>query len=242
MTTPILKWNNMIKSDELEDLKSLLPNNIENYYSPFCGNLGLDLYLLNNQKATDYHLSDNFRNLIDFYFIITYKLDEFLKSYDAVTEKKIDFYKVRKRFNETENVIEKSLTFFILNKMISGVFTVTDDGKCIQSRGKHIVHWKQLRTKLIEMNEKLKNKKVLMYQKHFTNIIDVNEINENDFVFYNLNYNLSKDEVQQLREQCEQLKCDWIIRHGSFLSESDKNVLSEDFYTKNDRYIMNYRP
>lgn len=241
MTTPIIKWNNMFRSNELESFKSLIPDNINNYYNPFCGNLGTELYLLNNQKANDLHVSDNCKDLIDFYFIITYKLDDFLRAYDNVTEKKVDFYKIRKRFNETENIIEKSLTFFMLNKMISGILTLNDEGKCIQGRGKHMVNWKLTRTKLIELNEQLKNKKLLMYQKHFTNLIDLNEIKEDDFVLFNINYLLSNEEVKQLRNMCENLNCKWLIRSNSFLSEDEKKLLSEDYYDKNNKeYVMNY--
>lgn len=236
--SPIIKWEHMLKNEELQKLQEMLPENINTYYDPFCGNLGFTLYVLRQDLAKELQVSDNCKELIDLYFIITYKLDDFLKSYDVVTDKKVDFYKVRKRFNETENIIEKSLTFFMLNKMVSGILTLKD-GKCIQGRGRHMVNWKLTREKLVKTNEELKNKKLLMYQKHFTNVIDVNEIKKDDFIYFDINYTLSSEELKQLRDICEKVECKWIIKVNSCLSKEDVLFLKEDYY-HTDNFVMNF--
>ena len=236
---PLLKHEYMLKTEEFNKLQELLPDNIKSYYDPFCGNMGLSTYVLKQKLAEELHISDKQQQLMDFYFIIAYKLNDFLGAYDSVVSKKIDFYKVRKRFNETEQIIEKALTFLLLNKMVNGVLSLKD-GKCLQGRGKHMVNWKMTREKLITLSEDLKNKNVLMYQKQFTDVINIDEIKEDDFIYLDVNYNLSSIELEQLRNICENVKCKWIIKINNCLSSNDISYLKEDYYIKDDKYIMNY--
>ena len=129
----ILKWD-CTQYKNYETITNLLPKKIKTFYDPFCGSLNISRYVLENCEPEEMHVSDSHRELIHFYYTITYKVEDFLKGLKIVLQRfdRLQYYKLRKRFSETDNIIERAVAFYILAKTCKGVFP--RDNKILNSK------------------------------------------------------------------------------------------------------------
>lgn len=238
----ILKWD-CTQYKNYETITNLLPKKIKTFYDPFCGSLNISRYVLENCEPEEMHVSDSHRELIHFYYTITYKVEDFLKGLKIVLQRfdRLQYYKLRKRFSETDNIIERAVAFYILAKTCKGVFP--RDNKILNSKSDTMVHWDKEIQKLEHFSEFLKNKKLLMYEKKYIDLIDVEQICEQDFIYFDLPKNLSTQEMHDLNEFLGELKCDWLIT----TQHAETNILNDWFQKKvNSTYFIsnsnNYLP
>lgn len=205
-----LKWE-CTQYKNFHTITNLLPKKIKKFYDPFCGSMNISKYVLEHCDPEEVSVSDTHHELINFYFTITYKLEDFLNGLKVVISRfdRLQYYKLRKRFDETNHIIERAVAFFILVKTCKGIFP--RDGKLLSPKSEKNVNWNLEIEKLKSFSEVLKNKKLLMYQKHYTDVIDLEQVTKDDFVYFDLPSTLSTQEINDLDEFLGNLPCDWLI-------------------------------
>lgn len=150
---------------------------------PFCGNMCVVVHILDNYEEVDtIHVSDPNKDLVNMYFCICYKTDEFIEQIKKICLPQFDYYKCRRYYTDCENMIVRSALFLILNRSCAnGTFFKSLEGKkCLAPRGRHIVNWEKVIEEIVELSRYLKNKKVLIHSKDWRSFIS----DEENMLFY----------------------------------------------------------
>lgn len=232
-----LKWEST-QYKNYKTITSLLPKKVKTCYIPFCGPLDITKYVLEYCEPEEIQVSDTHKELINFYFTITYKFEDFLRGLNVVLSRfdRLQYYKLRRRYDETEHIIERAIAFYILVKTCKGIFP--RDGKLMAPKADTIVDWNKEKTNLEELSKWLKNKKLLMYQKNYIDLIEPDKTTKEDFVYFDLPKSFSQQQIMDLDEFVSELQCDWLIT----TNHPDVCDVMSDYYNKNHNntyYITN---
>ena len=180
---PSLRWPGN-KFSLLKELMPLFPLSFNNYHEPFLGSASV---FLNTQCLQDVYLSDNNKDLINFYL----QIKDNLKAFIEITHKKENtksYYDVEKSI--IYNIpIEKAAQFYYLNRTcFNGIYRVNSLGKFNVPYG----HRENLKvvdeSSLSILCNKLKNANII--HGDFYNSLEY--IKPNDFVFLDPPYSAKK--------------------------------------------------
>lgn len=172
----------LIKGGEYQNYPKI-DKDVKTIYIPFCGNLSVVMYILDNYEHIDtIHISDNNKDLVNMYFCICYKTEEFIETLKKLCMPKFDYYKCRRYYSDCSNIMMRSVLFLILNRSCGhGTFFENLDGvRCLAPRGRHIVNWSKVIEEVVEISRYLKNKRVLIHDKDWKSLIS----DEENALFY----------------------------------------------------------
>jgi len=108
------------KAKLINNKSIVFPQDFNDYYEPFCGGLSPFLNLISNNKVS--FLSDNSENLINFYSVVKYRINELITELETnpyFINTKTNYILCRKIYNEIkilEQPIQKAALFLFLNK------------------------------------------------------------------------------------------------------------------------------
>mgnify|MGYP001163543089 CR=1 FL=1 len=167
----------LIKGGEYQKYPKI-EENIKTIYVPFCGNLSVVMYIMDNYENVEtIHMSDPNKDLVNMYFCVCYKTEEFIESIKKFCIPQFDYYKCRRYYSDCKNMMIRSALFLILNRSCGhGTFFENLEGdRCLAPRGRHIVNWSKVIEEVVEISRYLKNKKVLIHAKDWKSLISDEE-------------------------------------------------------------------
>ena len=119
---PFLKWAGG-KTQLLDKIIPLIPNEIETYHEPFIGGGAVFFRLASQRPNLKAKLSDTNEDLINGYVIIQnhvedliYSLDSISQDYFSSNDKEKFFYKTREAYNTSKDKLERTKYMIFLNK------------------------------------------------------------------------------------------------------------------------------
>ena len=185
---PFLKWVGG-KTQIIDDVISLFPKKINNYYEPFLGGGSVLLALLTQKRNGlikingNIYASDLNENLIGLYKNIQSNHQEFIDELKKLTNIPMSeeyYYQLRSRFNQTQKgTIEASVLFLYLNKTcFRGVYREGPRGFNVP-----FGHYKNCsildETHIKQVSELIQN--VIFIHRGFEE--SLNQLEKNDFVY-----------------------------------------------------------
>ena len=186
---PLLKWAGG-KRQIINELYKRIPEKFNYYYEPFAGGASFLIHLYNNNLIKYGAISDLNGELINFYNVIKYNLNEFLEE-----EKKdnlpnnIEYYNLRDEYNDiigdNNYKIRRAVLFLYFNKhAYNGLWRVNSNNKFNVPFGKY---------KNVNMfdynniyNFSIMLKNINIFNSDFETV--VKEAKENDFVYFDPPY------------------------------------------------------
>ena len=133
---PFLKWAGG-KTQLLDKIIPLIPNEIETYHEPFIGGGAVFFRLASQRPNLKAKLSDTNEDLINGYVIIQnhvedliYSLDSISQDYFSSNDKEKFFYKTREAYNTSKDKLERTKYMIFLNKTcFNGLYRVNRSGE-----------------------------------------------------------------------------------------------------------------
>jgi DNA adenine methylase len=186
---PLLKWAGG-KRQIINELFKRIPKKFNFYYEPFAGGASFLIHLYNNNLIKYGTISDLNGELINFYNVIKYNLNEFLEE-----EKKdnlpnnIEYYNLRDEYNniigDNNYKIRRAVLFLYFNKhAYNGLWRVNSNNKFNVPFGKYKNVNMFDYNNIYNFNIMLKNINIL--NSDFEAV--VKETKENDFVYFDPPY------------------------------------------------------
>lgn len=240
---PIIKWSGSKRSQCNEIIKHF-PNQIDNYYEPFCGSASILRALLeSNIKIENYICSDINKELINLWndikfnpemLIENYKLmwNE-LYNYKNLEDKKNYFYKIRDRFNKLHSTsdflfISRTTTNGMIrynkNGHFNNSFHITRDGIQPDKLEKIMYEW----SKILNKNN------VQFLCQDYKTIIS----NENDFLYLDPPYANGKNRYfgtinyNELWNWMKIQKSDYILSFDGISEKDNTYNVPKDLYNE----------
>lgn len=176
----------------LNQFEQFLPAKIDRYFEPFIGSGAVFFYVKQAHHPKFCMISDNNQDLMNLYVTVKNDLDKLLpllEKYKIEHKKnqKEYYYKQRARFNETEDILEKSALFIYLNKTcFNGLFRVNSKGKFNVPFGSYSNPSIVQKDKLEQASKLLNNKKVEIKTMDFSNILKYAK--NGDFIYFDPPY------------------------------------------------------
>jgi len=187
---PLLKWAGG-KRQIINELYKRIPEKFDYYYEPFAGGASFLIHLYNNNLIKYGLISDLNGELINFYNVIKYNLNEFLEeeSNSNLPNNDIDYYKLRSEYNDiignNSYKIRRSILFLYFNKhAYNGLWMVNSNNKFNVPFGKYKNVNMFDYNNIYNFNIMLKNISIL--NSDFETA--VKEAKENDFVYFDPPY------------------------------------------------------
>ena len=181
LVKPFLKWAGG-KSQLLNDLAKLCPNNIRKYYEPFLGGGALFFFL----APKDYLLSDNNPKLINVYKCVANHPKEIIQKLKTMKNEESYFYDIRdKSFYELDKINGAARTIYLNRTCFNGLYRVNKKGHFNVPYGKY------------KNPDIVQKEKILIASKHLSSrkikLMDFREIekmkfSKDDFIFFDPPY------------------------------------------------------
>ena len=133
---PFLKWAGG-KTQLLDKIIPLIPDEIEPYYEPFIGGGAVFFRLASQRPKLKAKLSDTNEDLINGYMIIQNQINDLIDSlgsihteYFSSDDKEKFFYKTREAYNTSKDKLERTKYMIFLNKTcFNGLYRVNRSGE-----------------------------------------------------------------------------------------------------------------
>jgi DNA adenine methylase len=229
------------KTKLIPQFKKYFPEKIDTYFEPFLGSGAIFFYLIQTHKPKEVILSDVNHILIELYKNVKFNPDKLI---DLLQEHKNNhsasnseyYYKMRDRYNQLKNTIEKSALFLYLNKTcFNGLYRENAQGYFNVPMGKYknpsIVNLADIK----KASFILKN--VEIKEQDFENILPI--VKKDDFIYLDPPYHpvsetssftsyskgdFGKQDQKRLADFCKN-----IDEKGAkfMLSNSDTNFIKE---------------
>ncbi|MBN1502301.1 DNA adenine methylase [Candidatus Woesearchaeota archaeon] len=254
ITLPVfVKWAGG-KSKLIPQFKEHFPEKVESYYEPFLGGGAVFFYFTQFYKPNKLVLSDINHVLVELYRNVKENPDQLIKLLKEHKSKHTPdsskyYYKMRERYNQLHNTIEKSALFLYLNKTcFNGLYRENAKGHFNVPIGRYknpsIVNAGEIK----KASSLLKNAEV--FEQDFENILP--SVNKNDFVYLDPPYHpvsetssftsyskqdFGKEDQKRLAEFCKKLDKKGV---KFMLSNSDTKFVKE-LYSEFNIHLVSTR-
>lgn len=178
-----IKWTGS-KTSSVDQILKMIPNNIENYYEPFCGSFRIGYSLMSIDKINEcFYLSDANIHLINLWNRIINNSDEIIQSYENhylnfKNQGKSYYFETREQFNKDKKPED---FLFIIRNSCNGLIRFNSKGNFNASvgYGRNGCLPETLRKSIAEFDENFKRNKT------FLKCCSYKEINpkENDYLY-----------------------------------------------------------
>lgn len=176
------------KTQLLDQFASLFPEKIDRYFEPMVGGGAVFFYIKQWHNPDSCMISDINEDLMNLYSVVKDRVDDLIellkmhksKHMSAEVDEEKYYYKMRDKFNDATDILEKSALFLYLNKTCyNGLYRVN-------SKGEFNVPFGRYKKPAILQEKKLRKASKLLQgvdlaAMHYKNILD--DVKQDDFIY-----------------------------------------------------------